>query len=202
MHQCCSFVTVIRRTRVHMLENYTKVGLRGMPGGSYESINGWGWHFTNWSSNISEQAGLWLREGSLGDWTQPDLQLVQLVHHADECISANSCAEVPLSCDHPKVSRQKGGSLGEGTYAILVETTNARSTAGIVRVKWEGLTAYQRVAKQGKHHCIDIYDNNDMTYTTCSWNCRACQPPWFAAYWALMHWQWLNTNQLFCDTSH
>ena len=53
------------------LENDTKFGLRGMPGGSY--MNRLKMHLTSdkCMSHLFQWEEPWLREGSLGSWTQP-----------------------------------------------------------------------------------------------------------------------------------
>ena len=88
--KCTNLVPLWQRleAQVFSLENDTKFGLRGTPGGSYESVKGQGGHMTNRSSTFwmggtkevkkalfnllgGTKVVLWLREGSWGSQTQP-----------------------------------------------------------------------------------------------------------------------------------
>ena len=68
MHQYCSLVTTIR-AQGFSLENGTKFGLRGIPGHTNQledEAHTWQTGFQHFEWTV-----LWLREGSSGNWTQP-----------------------------------------------------------------------------------------------------------------------------------
>ena len=122
-----------------MPENDSKFGLRGMSGGSYESIKDM-FEKCQMVFHIFNGQGLWLREGSWGDWTQSS----PAARHTQTLLTNLASLQFELFQKTPRVLQY----VGEGHHTVQLgdlgrQQTHGKNTQYIMcTVGWPWQTAY------------------------------------------------------------